>query len=286
MEQNLFRRKNLSVATGLLMQSGSVLWLCLIFHFSSIAQPDTSYTLVQEMSTGAQFFTTDKLQQIYLVSPKNEIVKHNPTGQPIFYYNNNTLGRLHVVDVTNPFNILLYYPEYQTVITLDRTLNKTGEINLFDLDIINVRAIASSNDNNVWIYDDAVFKLKKIDQNGQVLLESDDLSLLLGKAPRPVQIQARENWVYVNDPETGILIFDAFAQYHKQLDFKNINAFQLIGEQLVYAQEDKYYSFNLLSLLSNPVLLPKDLKANDQVSIQKNQVYILSEGLLKVYRFQ
>lgn len=261
----------------------TILW----FSLASIqAQSDTSYTLIRSIPCAAKFFTTDKLQQTYLINAKNEVVKYNTSGTPIFRYNNNTLGRLHVVDATNPFNVLLYYPDYQTVITLDRTLNKTGEINLFDLDIINVQAIASSNDNNVWVYDDVSFKLKKINQNGQVLAESNDLSLLLGSAPQPAQIKARENWVYVNDPDMGILIFDAFAQYHKTLPFKNANYFQLIGDQLLYEQEGKLLNFNLKSLLTNPILLPTALKAADQFSFQKNHFYVLKEKQLDVYSFK
>ena len=285
MEKSMARKRHIHKKYSLLLSFAIVYLLLLNLPFVH-AQQDSSYTLLRSMASEAKSFTTDKLQQSYLINSKNQITKYSAAGQEVFNYNNNTLGNLHVLDATNPFNLLLYYPDFQTVITLDRTLNETGEINLFDLDIINVPAIASSNDNNVWIYDDAAFKLKKIDQSGQVLVESDDLSLLLGQAPRPIQIKARENWVYMNDPDLGILIFDGFAQYHKQLDLKNVTSFQLIGEQLIYAQAGKYYNFNLKSFLTKPVLLPKNIKPEAQLSFQKNHLYVLYDGVLKVYRFQ
>lgn len=261
--------------------------LCLFFLPCQLsAQQDTSYQLLREMETNAIFFNSDKLLQSYLVSPKNELIKYDAQGKEAFRYNNNYLGKLKLIDATNPFNLLLYYPDYQTVITLDRTLNETGEINLFDLGIINVQAIASSNDNNVWIYDDALFKLKKMDQNGRVLVESNDLSLLLNSAPRPAQIKARENWIYINDPEMGILIFDNFAQYHKLLPFKQVDYFQIIGEQFIYSQEGILYNFNLKSLLSNNILLPQQAKQAKQLSFQKDHLFILKEGQLKVYQFK
>lgn len=256
------------------------------FSHSSIGQADTAYTLVRSVKTNAVYFTSDKLQQSYLVSPSNEVIKYDAQGKEVFRYNNNYLGQLKLIDATNPFNLLLYYPDYQTVITLDRTLSETGEINLFDLNIINVQAIGSSNDNNVWIYDDAAFKLKKIDQNGQVLLESDDLSLLLNQAPRPIQVKARENWVYLNDPELGILVFDNFGQYHKLLPFKKVAYFQIIGSQLIYAQDENLYNFNLQSLLTSNIPLPTPAQKSQLISFQKNHLYTLKNGFLNVYQFQ
>lgn len=253
---------------------------------SSFGQSDTAYTLIRDVATNAVYFTSDKLQQSYLVSPSNEVIKYDAQGKEVFRYNNNYLGQLKLIDATNPFNLLLYYPDYQTVITLDRTLSETGEINLFDLNIINVQAIGSSNDNNVWIYDDAAFKLKKIDQNGKVLLESDDLSLLLNQAPRPIQVKARENWVYLNDPELGILVFDNFGQYHKLLPFKDVAYFQIIGSQLIYAQREAFYNFNLQSLLTTNILLPTQAQNSQLISFQKDHLYILKDSVIKVYQFK
>src|SRR5690606_16861793 len=118
-------------------------------------------------------------------------------------FNNNKLGNLQHIDATDPFNVLLYYPDYFTVLTLDRTMNITSEYDLTNLNLIEVEAIGMSNDNNVWLYDEVTFKLRKVDRNGQVLLESVELNLLLQYTPHPNFILERENKVYLNNPETG-----------------------------------------------------------------------------------
>ena len=60
-----------------------------------------------------------------------------------------------------PLICLLYYAEYLTIVTLDRTLNPTGEIRLNELNLLEVKAVGLSNDNQVWLYDEQGRKLRK-----------------------------------------------------------------------------------------------------------------------------
>lgn len=102
------------------------------------------------------FFTTDPLQQIYVVNRGNEVFerKYSQDGQVLFQYNNNRLGPLGWIDASNPFNILLYYPDYQIAKILDRTLNPSGEFQLYQLGLIAPAALALSNDNHLWVFDE------------------------------------------------------------------------------------------------------------------------------------
>jgi len=141
----------------------------LLFFFSScsaktpipVSTDSSSYELIKSLPIEALLITSDKLQQLYVVTSKNDLIKYNSKGEELFRYSNNTLGELKHVDVTDPFNVLLYYPEFLTVLTLNRTLNPTGEFVLFDLNVLDVQSVALSNDNNIWLYDDVSFQIKK-----------------------------------------------------------------------------------------------------------------------------
>jgi len=249
-----------------------------------VGQGDTSaLVLLYELKITAPLFTTDRLRNVYTVSKTNEVVKYNPEGLPQFRYNNNTLGDLGYVDATDPFNLLLFYPDFRTVVLLDRTLSESGRFDLYDLDVIDVPAVGISSDNNLWIYDDIKFNIKKINRNGAVLQESNNISMVLGKTLQPNFILERNNQLYVNDPELGILVFDLFGNYNKTLDIKGLEQFQVMDNQLIYQEEGKLLVYHLRSLQARSMDLHLPLKGTYQVRIEKDRLYVQTGLLLKVY---
>lgn len=261
----------------------------LIFSCSCSTQAsssiDSSYTLLGAINIKAKAFTTDKLSQIYVITEQNEVIKYDPYGNEMFRFNNNRLGNLQHIDATDPFNVLLYYPDYMTVITLDRTLNQTIEYDLINLNLLEVKAIGMSNDNNIWLYDDVTFKLRKVNRKGQVLIESDDLNLLLFYTPTPNFILERANTVYVNNPETGVLVFDIFGKYIKTLDFKGLDDFQILNNQLTFRKGKKLMSFHLQPLVLQTIELPPDVDKEDKIRIQKNKLFIKKKDKVLIYEF-
>lgn len=257
--------------------------------FSLQAQQDstdtTAYTLLGTIPQVAIYSTTDKLQQLYISTSDNTIIKYAPTGKTLFSYNNNTLGDVRFIDATDPFNILVYYPDFKTLITLDRTLNKTGEFNLFNFDIVDVQIVAMSNNNTIWLYDNATFKLKKINANGELIVESDDLSLLLQQSLAPTFMIERNNLVYINDPVLGVYVFDIFGQYIKRLEIIGLQEFQLLKDQLLYLKGNKLHSFHLTALLDGTIALPQQLEETDRIHIQKDKLFWVGIEDIKIYRF-
>ena len=71
---------------------------------------------------------------------------------------------------------------------LDRQLTTRNTINFRKQNIFSVKAITTSYDNNIWLFDEQDYKLKKIDDDGKVLIESNDMRVLVDTVPSPVQI--------------------------------------------------------------------------------------------------
>lgn len=233
----------------------------------------------------AKYFTIDKLNQLYLVTDRNEVIKYDSKGKEVFRYNNNFLENLELVDATNPFNILLYYPDYLSIITVDRTMTEVGAFDLSALNLIQVKAIGSSNDNNIWIYDEVAFKLKKVNRSGMTIKQSVDINLQLGFSPQPTFLIERENNVYVNDPRYGIVVFTNFGEYDSVLDLKGIEKFQVFNNRLVYKIGTQLFSYHLQSFNQKEILLPVAINASDDVLIGKNQIFIRKENQIEVYTF-
>src|SRR5204863_2653088 len=123
--------------------------------------------------------TIDNLDNIYLVDNNNQLKKLNSNGDSAGVFNDvRKYGKLFSIDATNPLKLLLYYQNFSTVLVLDRFLNIRNTINLRKQNIFNVKAIGASYDNNIWVFDEGDGKIKKIDDNGEVLSETVDLRMI------------------------------------------------------------------------------------------------------------
>ncbi|MEM9991594.1 MAG: hypothetical protein AAF738_07500 [Bacteroidota bacterium] len=248
-----------------------VLLMCLCWN--SILSGQTLYEKQTITEGKFSIFTTDKLLNCYVVDSDNKLIKYNLQGEVVFEYTNNTLGAVGQVDATDPFNVLLFYPDYQTLVFLDRTLTETQRIDLFELDIFEVQTVCLSKEHQIWLYDANTFQLKRIDQNGTVRQESDDLRLLFGASFDVIQLQEQGTHLYVNTAETGIFIFDIFGTYLTRLDFDtHIQHTQVINEQLVFLENDRLSVYDLTSKLTRT--LWQDTATLKGFHIQKDKMYL------------
>ncbi|MFN7118714.1 MAG: hypothetical protein ACK4TA_18085 [Saprospiraceae bacterium] len=248
-----------------------------------------NYAMLTHIPVETKFIVTDQLQQIYAVTPNNTIIKFVPKGtsdyQEQYRFSNNTLGELDHLDATDPFNLLLYYPDYQTIITLDRTLNQTGSFNLIAAGVVQARTAALSNDGYIWVYDEAAFQLRQLNRTGKALLESQQLSLLLPQAPQAHQLTARENLVYLSDPQLGILVFNNFGQYLKLIPLQNIAKFQILDKLLIYKRGNTLELYNLITSQHSVMSLPTGLNESDQVQVQQGRLFVQKKDRIEIYSF-
>ena len=243
-------------------------------NISADTLPSSGLKPTYVINTPARDFTIDKVQQVYLITDRNEVIKHDPRGREVFRFNNNFLEDIGKLDPSNPFNVVLYYPEFLSVITLDSTMTKTGEFDLSNLNLIRVNALGSTNDNNVWLYDEVSFTLKKVNRSGEVLTESVNLNLKLGYSGKPNFLLERSNLVFVNDPDYGILVFSNLGEYDSVLDIKGLQRFQVIGDFLIYQRGTKLYQYHLKTFEERSIELPVSIHPGDQMLIQKSTLFV------------
>lgn len=217
---------------------------CLHFFFwghLAEAQNVDSISVACSFEAQVQVLGTDKLKQIYFVSPRQVLYKCDEQGKVLFEFSNRYLGTLGKIDVSDPFDILLYYADYQTLLFLDRTLNVTADVRLKAEQFPLPTLVALSRDRQVWIYDAGLNTLNRMDRQGNIKSSSQDLSLLLGRRFSPNQLVCNERGVYLVDPEQGVLSFDLFAQFQAFLPLTGIEQLQTFDQYLLYRQQGAYY---------------------------------------------
>ncbi|MGI8893878.1 MAG: hypothetical protein ACR2GN_10540, partial [Bacteroidia bacterium] len=185
------------------------------------------------------------------------------------------------VDVTNPFKIVVFYIDFSRVQILDNKLVARVDVNLHEKNIFQPRVVAYAQGEGLWVYDQQDFRLKKFDQHFKPVTESSSLDQVLNSLPDPVSLQEADNWLLMNDPAQGILMFDRFGNYYRTLPLKGLTSFQVKEGKIIYFR-GALKTFDLNTLEEAEIAIPStDNKL--QVRIENNRIYILKEGFLEIY---
>jgi hypothetical protein len=231
-------------------------------------------------------FTADNLGNIYLLGSSNQIKKINERGDSLAVYNDvRRYGKVSFIDASNPLKILVFYKDYSTIVVLDRMLNVRNTIRLRQQNIMQVRALTSSYDNNIWLFDEVDSKLKKIDDNGRVLLESVDFRQAFKDAPVPESMFDKDGQLYLYDSKKGLFVFDYYAAQKQKHTFPIFTDLQVVDKNTITGRDSSHvllykpatfqlYSFSAFNKMS-------DYK---KVWFNNKKVYALrNEGGLELY---
>ena len=261
----------------------------LVLAFCLISLPTVSaqkWTLFKKNdSLDCRYFLTDHLKNIYIITNKNELLKYDGEGYFDSRFSFKKFGRIASVDVTNPFKIILYYTDYQCIVIIDAALNPIKTIFLNDMGVANAGAIAMGDGGHIWIYDAGVNKILRysVDATGFKLsyksttLDQNLSGLLVN------QMLIKDNYIYMNVPTKGILVFDQLGKYLKTLDIMNASGIQIIDNQLFYKQKNQFFRFNLQTLAKTLINLPEDVSGDRYIQIQKGRIYAQRSTSIDVY---
>ena len=250
-----------------------------LFSFQS-----NNYKHIKSIPLEGTLFSTDKFGNAYVVSNKYDLQMITPKGLKWYNYNNNRLGPINFVGTNNPLKILLFYHDFATLVTLDRTLSQTSAINLYEMGMNQVSAACVALDNNIWIYDEVNFKLLKIDDQLNIVTQSEDLNVLFGESVRVSFMIEQDNFIYANDPDKGILVFDIFGTYYKTIPIKGLKSYQKIQDQLIYFHNGRLIKYNLNTFKETIISLPENGEIS-QVRVEKNLLYLLKKNQLDLYSY-
>ncbi len=233
-----------------------------------------NYALIDSLPKVARWIETDKMQHLYLIENEHSLYKYNKAGELLYSYHENSLGEISSVAVQNPFYILVYYNDYSTAVILDRTLSEIRRQDLSELGIDQLQAIGIASDNHTWLFDNGTATLQKIDAQNQILLESSDLNLQLAEVLTPNRLVEYQNKVYLNSPNLGVLVFDAYANYIKTIPIVGLDYFQVQENQLFFIQEGQFQYYNLQTFQTKAISLPFLDSSIQQISISQNFLFL------------
>jgi len=219
-------------------------WICIIVFFAIsipiIAQNDT-LKIEFDKKTQATFYV-DKLHHIYTVSNGFELKKFNEKMELLYTYSNFKNGKIKTIDVSNPFQIMLFSSETNRVIYLDNKLYTKATYQLFDWHLNNISSACRANDNHLWLFDNDDFRLILINEEGKIQLKSEELFTFLNNSPS--QMFFLNNILYLYDETRGLLMFDNNGIYIKTIPLFYCDIQQIIGNIIISIKNNTESHYN------------------------------------------
>lgn len=224
-------------------------------------------------------FSVDELGYIYVVTDDNNLLRCDEEFNTLFQYSNKRLGRIHSIDVSNPLKLMVFFKDYGVVVSLDNTLSESNMIDLNDLELYDIHAIAMANDNNLWIYDPIQLKVKKIDNAGNTILESDPLFTQDDQQKSGSSIYQVNDRVYLMADE-DIYIYNDYGKLLDQRRDVNAEAYQFLPTYEIVTYGDNTFSkLSLKDIFIDPQMIDITLDmAITDFHIQDNHIIMLTEA--------
>jgi len=271
---------------------GAFLLVTLGVFAETSSRPDTSsgpsFKHVLSIDVVAKFITTDYMGNIYLVK-QSEIVKYSSEGMQISSFSDRNAGTITSVDASNPLRVQVFYQDFGQIIYLDDVLSVIGsKISLLDQGLDQATLSCSSWDDGIWLYDPQDFQLKRMGSDLSLSHQSGNINQLLDVEVNPICVLEKNNYVYLNDPAIGILVFDQFGTYFKTLPVRGIVHFQVGAEQLFYLQDGHLMSYDLKTFQYADLPISSDGETILDLRFEKESklLVVLKEKRLELFVFE
>jgi hypothetical protein len=242
----------------------------------------THLELIKTVKLTANFIETDNIGNIYAVNA-NEIKKLNFEGELLMKNSALAFGEITSLDASNALKMLLFFKDLSQASYLDNQLSTRGDrLQLDMLGYSQTTAICRSYNDGVWVYDQTTFELTRLDGQLNPSAQSGSLTQILDFVPNPNYMREYNDWVYLNDPEQGVLVFDWYGSYTKKIPVLGLKKFVIRADKLFYIKAGVLESYDLKKMAFSQI--PLDGLEYIDFSLYDDKLLLITQNQLFIYR--
>ncbi len=251
-------------------------WIIILVLISTLCNAQEP---IIKLDREPELFTVDKFGNIY-VYQHPILKKYTSQGKLLAQYSNLESGKLHSIDVSDPFRVLLFYMDFNQILFLDNKLNSAGNpISLNDLGYYSVLAVCKSKQMAIWLYDGYQNKLIQYSFNPKGSTNTINLSKISNE---PISINFMMEYgseLYVSGDNGSIWMFDQYGEKANNLKINVKYNFQIEGNTLIYNNGKNifYYSLSNHEISSQKFDF---LNEFSDLKISKDNIFILKKNLI------
>ncbi|MEY4628123.1 MAG: hypothetical protein RLZZ595_449 [Bacteroidota bacterium] len=255
-----------------------------MFTFPVAAQVNSVALLQKKIQGEFSYFMPDELGNVFALTLKGQLKKYNNNLDSMGVFNDvRRYGKLYSISLENPLRTVLYFKDYKTILVLDRLMQVVNKIDLRKAGIFQVKAVAQSYDNLIWVFDEQESKLKKINEEGQLVFATADLRLVFSEAIVPSVIFDLGGFVYLYDENKGLFIFDYYGAYKNRIALLNWKDVHPVGKQIVGIKNSQLMVYTTGSIDTKEYALPKEIADYQQIHFTVGSCYVLTGGGISKY---
>ncbi len=255
------------------------LFFMLTFSTKSNAQ---EFQFIAKIDTLSKIANIDNFGNLFLVTPKNEVMKFNAQGKFLWNYTNNNYGEITQLDVTDPLRVIIFYAAFQQIIVLNNNLSEISKYSFNQNPEVQITLAASANNNGFWVYDQINRELKKLSNSFIDDLRSGNIYQRNGFDMQANFMISDEQHVYINDELEGIRIFDNYGNFIKTAVVNAKYGFEVNDSEIYFFEDNKLKSYNYFNFKMEEVKLP--VKGNLFNAILRfNRLVVLNEKGLTLW---
>ena len=250
------------------------------------AQLDSGFVWLRSFEGDIASVAIDNLDNLYVISSTGQIRKYDNKGDSVAIYNQvRNFGKLSSLDISNPLKPVLFYQDFSTVVILDRLLSQRTVLDLRRYTIYEPSSVALSYDDHLWVFDEFDNKLKKIDDQGNILMTTPDFRVVFNQSIRPSRIINETGYLYLADSTNGIYIFDNYGTFRKKLPLVKWQSLTVKGNSVIYSTPSGIIRQSSSNYLESKLPFPKEFQPYSYSYINPERFIIFSKDNLKIYRY-
>ncbi|WP_410220912.1 hypothetical protein [Pedobacter sp.] len=228
------------------------------------------------IDTPAKAVFIDNLDAVYLLTPKDELLKYDAKGALKWRYGDNRYGKVKSVDVTDPLRIIVFYADFQQVVVLNNNLSQILTYSFAYNSSLLVSAIATADNNACWIFETTSNSLIKLSSDFSENTRSANFYQLFDELVFPKKLLVANQHIYLQKPNNEILIFDGFGAFLKSLNLEGLTDFGIRNGKLTYMAGKKLHLYDLNSQNVTTAYLPVDVEIK-QIALGNKIIAALTE---------
>lgn len=208
---------------------------------------------------------------------------YNKDGDSLREFNSRKFGEISYVDATDPYQILVFFKDYNLILFLDNFLSENGDI--VDLQLLGfdqVTFACQSRERGIWIFDLVRQRIIKLNEDFEPTHESINLAQWFDQSSDIKMMLEHNNQLFAQNTEGKILLFDHFATFIKKINVMASSELQVLENQVLYLRDNNYCQFNMD--LSDENCEEIDLTEIIHLRKEKGRLYFSDEDKLSIFK--
>lgn len=210
-----------------------------LFMLAVLLPADLQAQLPTKIDTPAVSMSIDNLDNIYIISAKNELLKFDAQGAFQSSYSNKNLQADFSVDVSDPLRIILYSPAFQQLTLLNNKLSEIFTYRFKDSSRRITLLAAAENNIGFWAFDENSRQLVRLGRDMREEHLSGDIFQISGININPHELAVSGQYIYLYDSDKGLMQFDRFGAYLQFFREKGGKNIQIKDNRLIRMHDGK-----------------------------------------------